>query len=357
MRTKFPCCIIHKIIIALSIIFQTNLITAENTDDLNLSAMIQPADSSLFVHDPNYFNWCNSIIKDDAGVYHLFYSRWPKKNSFYSWLTHSEIAHATSAYPDGPYTKAEIILRPRPDNWDKITMHNVQVNKFGNKFYMYYISTHSGTVQMNDSILREIGLTGYSHKYWNLLRSNQRAGVAIASSLEGPWLRKDSPMIEPQKPIYTVAVNPSVCQGGDGRYYLIIKGDNAPSGRKHLIQAVGVSNTPEGPFHISEKPAFSDIPTEDVCIWYDQSRKRFYALFHAHGGNFIGLITSENGIEWQKATHYEVCKKQIPLKDGSVMKVDRMERPYMFLENGKPAMLSFGVKKGNDSFIVFFRLK
>ncbi len=86
-----------------------------------------------------------------------------------------------------------------------------------------------------------------------------------------------------------------------------------------------------------------------------KKRKRYYAIFHAHGGNFIGLITSEDGINWQKAKHYEVCK-EVPLKDGTVMKVDRMERPFVYVENGVPTLLSFGVKKGNDAFIVFFKL-
>lgn len=36
------------------------------------------------------------------------------------------------------------------------------------------------------------------------------------------------------------------------------------------------------------------------------------------------------------------------------MKVDRMERPYVYLEGDEIKMLSFGIKKGNDSFIVFF---
>lgn len=65
-----------------------------------------------------------------------------------------------------------------------------------------------------------------------------------------------SSLLEPQVPIYTVAVNPSVCQGKDGRYYLIIKGDNNPSPKRHLIQAIGTSDNPTGPFVLERKPAF-----------------------------------------------------------------------------------------------------
>lgn len=347
---------IYNLILALLCLWQP-LVYAQDTDDLDLSALIEPADTSRFVRDNQYFNWCNSIIRDQQGTYHLFYSRWPKKFGFFAWLTHSEIAHATASQPDGPYNDAKTIMRARNGYWDQITIHNVRVNQFDNRYYLYYISTNSDTVKLNEEKLREIARTGYSHPFWDLLRSHQRTGVAVASSLSGPWIRKNKPMIEPHGPIYTVTVNPSVCQGKDQQYYLIVKGDNQASGKRHLIQAVGTSKNPTGPFILEDKPAFSDIPTEDVCSWYDEQRDRFYALFHAHGGNFIGLITSKDGINWEKAKHYVVCKKEIPLKDGTIMKVDRMERPFIYLENGKPCILSFGVKKGNDAFIVFFKLK
>lgn len=164
-------------------------------------------------------------------------------------------------------------------------------------------------------------------------------------------------MIEPHGPIGTVTVNPAVCVGPDNRYYLIIKGDDKKAQKPRVIQAIGTSDKPTGPFRLEDKPAFDDIPTEDVSMWYDGNRKRFYAIFHAHGGDFIGLITSEDGTNWEKAKHYVVCKKEVPLNDGTIMKVDRMERPFVYVENGEPELLAFGVKKGNDAFIVFFKLK
>lgn len=89
----------------------------ETTDNLNLSAMLQPADSSSFFSDSLYYNWCNSIIKDQKGIYHLFYSRWPKSIGFFSWLTHSEIAHTTASSPFGPYKRGETVLKSRTGFW------------------------------------------------------------------------------------------------------------------------------------------------------------------------------------------------------------------------------------------------
>lgn len=323
-------------------------------DDLDLSAFIHPVDSSAFVRDAGYYHWCNSFIKDDLGTYHLFYSRWPKSLGFTAWLTHSEIAHATASRLEGPYRYQETVLKGRTGSWDAVTAHNVQVRQWDNRFYLYYTSTNTGEENWSDSFLKEVARVGYSHARWNDLRNRQRAGVAVSSSLNGPWKRAGHPLLEPNGPIEHVAVNPSVCRGEDGKFVLIIKGDDVRSEKRRLIQAVGTGTSPLGPFTLSDKPAFADIPTEDVFVWFDPERKRYYAIFHAHGGDFIGLITSADGINWEKARHYVVCKKQIPLKDGTVMKVDNMERPFVFLENGKPVMLSFAVKKGADSFIVMF---
>lgn len=309
---------------------------AQSTDDLDLSSRIRPADPALFVHDTLYYNWCNCIIRDDEGTYHLFYSRWPKSIGFYAWLTHSEIAHATAKSPEGPYTAGKTVMKGRKGHWDGISVHNVKVCRFDGRYYMYYSSTNSGREKLSDQDLVAVAKTGYSHPLWPLLRSNQRTGVAVARSLDGTWRRAGDPMIEPHGPIRTVTVNPSVCRGGDGLYHLIIKGDDAKAEGQRLIQAAGVSERPDGPFRLCEQPAFADIPTEDVSMWYDEGRKRYYALFHAHGGDFIGLITSKDGISWQRARNYEVCKKEVPLADGTVMHVDRMERPFVYVEDGVP---------------------
>lgn len=343
-----------KIIALVNLLFWGSALWAQKTDDLDLSVLIKPVSESSFMRDQRYFHWCNSIIKDEEGTYHLFYSRWPKTIGFCGWLTHSEIAHAVSTSMSGPYLYKETALKAREGAWDAVTAHNVQVRKFGNQYYMYYTSTNSGKLKIDQEKLDEIGKVGYAHKDWELLRSHQRAGVAVSSSLNGPWKRSEQPLLEPDGPIKNVAVNPSVCQGEDGRYYLIIKGDDKQSAKRKLIQAVGSSLTPDSGFVLEEKPAFADIPTEDVCVWFDKKRERFYAIFHAHGGDFIGLITSEDGLNWKKAKNYYVCKKEIPLKNGSVMQVDNMERPYVYIEGDEVKMISFAVKRGNDSFIVLF---
>lgn len=327
------------------------------TNDLDLSTMIQPVDSSSFIRNPAYYHWCHSIVKESENHYYLFYARWPKSLGFYAWLTHSEIALAESDHILGPYRNSRTILLPRKDKWDAVTMHNVQVRRFHDKYYLYYTSTNTGARPITDSELTSVGKQGYSHALWGTLRSNQRPGVAVAENPMGEWKRFDRPIVEPSGPIKNVAVNPTVCEGPDNKYHLIIKGDDVSSKTWRLIQANGVSDSPEGPFVLEEKSAFSEIPSEDMFLWYDKKRLRYYAIFHSHGDNFIGLITSTDGKSWEKAQNYKVCRKEIPLKDGTVMQVDRMERPSVYIEDGLPKALSFAVKKGDESFIVILPLK
>lgn len=328
----------------------------KNYDDLDLGAMITCADTSLFFKDADYYNWCSSIIKDDNDKYHLFYSRWPKKYSYNAWLTHSEIAHAWSDTPYGPFKDNRTIMTGDRNKWCSIMAHNVQVNRFSNKYYMYFISTNSGDEHLTQEQLIEIAKVGGTHPQWALLRNNQRIGLAYSDNLNGLWEIKEEPLLEPDGPIKTLTTNPSICQK-DSIFYLIAKGDDVTTNYRKLIQSVSLSKSPCGPFNIQTLPAFSEIATEDVYIWYDKERERFYAIFHAHCQNFIGLITSTDGVNWKKANNYIVCRKEIKLKDGKIMKVDRMERPFVFIEDGKPKVLSFGVKKGNDAFIVFYPLK
>ena len=64
---------------------------------------LQPLAQENIFKTEGYYNWCSSILKTNDGMFHLFYSRWPKKLGFNAWLTHSAVAHATSKNPLGPW--------------------------------------------------------------------------------------------------------------------------------------------------------------------------------------------------------------------------------------------------------------
>ena len=49
------------------------------------------------------------------------------------WLYESEIAHATTANPEGPYQHKEVVLKgfgkPQPQRWDASNAHNPLVTR------------------------------------------------------------------------------------------------------------------------------------------------------------------------------------------------------------------------------------
>jgi alpha-L-fucosidase len=322
---------------------------------INLNKRINKVSHENIFRDSTYYTWCSSLVKGKDGQYHLFYSRWPRALGFGSWLTHSQIAHAVSVKPAGPYKHVGIVLEGRGDShWDAITAHNPKIKYFNGKYYLYYISTNYGDNQLSEAVLKEVSRQGLDQPIRNALRRNQRTGVAVAGSLDGPWLRGDTPLIEPSGPITTLTVNPAVTQGRDGRFYMIVKGDKPGETRFIRNQAMAISDHPDGPYQMQPEPVIGDLDTEDVSMWYSKSDSLFYAVFHAH--THIGMIASTNGTHWEKVKDYQVIDKKIPVLDGSTIIPDRMERPFVYVENDTPLVLSLGIKKGDDAYIVFIPL-
>lgn len=360
MRERFTIKKMSVVRISILLYFlATNLVTnsfGQPVDALLFKDRIQPVTAENIFSDPEYYNWGASIIKGEDGKYHLFYSRWKKELKFTAWLTHSEIAHAVSDSPEGPWKYVETALKGRRgDHWDAITAHNPKIKYFKGKYYLYYISTYGGDRQISEAELVETAAAGYTHKYWWLLRNNQRTGVAVADNLSGPWVRQEQPLIEPSGPITTLTVNPAITHGPDGKYYLIVKGDKPNEERFIRDQAIATSDHPDGPFQMLVKPVIDYLDTEDMSVWYDDKYQHFYAVFHAH--TFIGMVSSRDGKEWKKATEYVLTGKEIVLESGDTLVPDRMERPFIYYEDGLPRVLSVAVKKGDDSYCVFLPIR
>lgn len=343
----------NKLSISILFIFAAVVTLGQDKrDDLFFKDHLQPISEENILKTECYYNWGASIIKGKEGKYHLFYSRWKRDYSFYGWLTHSEIAHAVSDNPAGPWKYQETVLRGRgKSHWDAITAHNPKIKYFDGKYYLYYCSTNLGEKDYTNQELVETASTGYSHPNWKILRPNQRTGVAVSNSIDGPWKRMDRSLIEPEIPITTLTVNPAIDKGRDGKYYLIVKGDKPNEKRFIRNQALAISDSPTGPFEIQSKPVIDYMDTEDVSMWYDQNREHYYGVFHAH--SFIGMISSKDGINWDKVTEYALMQKVVPRTDGSKLKPDRLERPFVYTENGEPQVLSLAVKKGDDSYTIF----
>lgn len=332
-------------------------VAQKQKDDLKIAENLLPITEANFFKTDGYYNWCPSIIKGKDKQYHLFYSRWPKATTFSGWQVYSEIAHATAPTPMGPWTYKETVLRGRGYGyWDAITAHNPKIKYFNGKYYLYYISTNINK-QLSKAELDYLAKASTKVPDRMTLRVSQRTGVAVSSSLNGPWQRLDKPIVEPSGPIQTLTVNPAVVQGKDKRFYMIVKGDK-PGGEKYFLrnQALAIADNPEGPFVIQPKPVIDNLDTEDVSMWFDESRDRYYAIFHSTEG-FIGLMTSKNGTDWERANEFKIIPKELLQADGKMYKPQSMERPFVYVENGKPLVFSVAVKDGDNSYDLFVPLK
>jgi len=301
--------------------------------ELDLSKSVQPVPFHSVLKDPNYYIWGASMVKGEDKKYHLYYSKWPKNTGFSGWLDNSVIAYATADSPEGPYTHKKVILDGFGKGyWNEQSAHNPHIKKFGNKFYLYFIS-HINTDFGKGSIKE-------NHRW------GQRIGVAVANNPEGPWKVSEKPLIDFQegKGAEGYMVNPSVCKKPDGTYLMIFKTrSNMPELKDRMIQCMATAKNPEGPFIISENPILTDKEAEDPFLWYQDDT--YYAILDDQRGLYTGhhglaLFSSANGQDWEISKTPNVMKPEIIWEDGTKSELQYLERPQIWLDdNGRPAML------------------
>ncbi len=325
---------------------------AAQAAELDLHALLQPVPATAAFRDAEFNIWCGSMAKGDDGQYHLFYSRWPRKLGHAAWVTHSEIAHAVAASPFGPYKHADVTLPPRgKEFWDGLCTHNPTVIRANGKYYLYYMGNTGDGVAMKT--------LNWTH------RNNQRIGVAVADKPEGPWQRFDKPVIDASSdtnaPDALMIANPSVCQRPDGGFLMVYKGvakQGKPPFGGPVVHLVATADAATGPFKKFPQPIFTKpgehFAAEDPFIWRDTDRYR--AVVKDNHGIFTGrgyslaLFESREGFDWKPSEHVLVTTPQVTWADGRTQKMDALERPQLYLENGAPVALfcAAAEAKGRD---------
>ena len=318
-------------------------------ENLDFQSKLQPIPlTAKFIND-TMFIWGGSLVKSELDQkYHMYYSLWPKKLGMGAWVTSSEVAHAISDSPFGPFEFKDIALPVRGSEfWDGMTTHNPTVHSYNGKYYLYYTgNTGDGKVT--------------SPKLNWVHRNNQRIGVAVADNPNGPWKRFDNPIIDISADTTAhdaqMMANPSVTQMPDGRYLMVYKAvarkRPQPFGGP-VVHLTAIADNPEGPFVKQNKPIFTaentDFPAEDPFVWYQDNC--YYAIVKdmkgafTNAGRSLVLFYSLDGLDWQLAKHPLVSTLNIKWKDGSEQKMKALERPQLYIENGKPVVLLCAVNE------------
>lgn len=324
----------------------------------------------------NHFVWCGSAIRaEEDGKYYLFYSAMesgPEKPEFIdAWLLGSMIGVAVSDSPYGGYKDIGIIYNKdgyRPDNssWDAQMAHNPHVKRYNGKYYLYYC----GTADPGEKAFVKGKLSRRDR-----LQQNQKLGVlcfnSIKELLEGKFTCNEQPLLAPRtrvkpdnvlepspegtvaQPDNLILVNPAVVYHPlKKKYYLYFKG-NVYDPTWRGVHGVAIADAPEGPFMVQDDYVFEfetgnnrKLNAEDPFVWYHRKDNCFYAVFKDFTGGFtkdkpgLAIMYSDDGIHWKLPEHSLFMNKEIILKNGKHIEVDRLERPQLLLdENDEPIVL------------------
>lgn len=336
----------------------------------NLTKLKRQSENELFHHlgqaprtpafeSEGYWVWGNSVIKGNDGKYHMFVSRFPKSLPFHpGWMVASEIVHAISDTPEGPYKFSDIALPARgAQYWDGRSTHNPRILEYQNKYYLIYMgSTHPFANPTYDQLTLD-------SPWCTVGRSNKRIGLAIADSPYGPWKRFDEPILK-TKPntFYSFLVsNPSPIIQEDGSVMMIFKGRTYVGDDKFSDMALGMAYAPsiEGPYTVlnNGQPIFQvdgQGEAEDPFLWKDS--RGYHAIFKDHVAKFTGekgggvMAHSPNGIQWTIDKDPKAYSRTVEWEDGKVEMQGQLERPFLLFENGKATHAFFATMNGAGGF-------
>jgi len=304
----------------------------------------QVAERSVFRSDTMSI-WGGSVVKGEDGLFHMYYSRWPKALGW-AWVTDSEIAHAVSDSPFGPFKFRDVALPRRgAAYWDGWCTHNPTIHKFGAKYYLYHMG--------NTGDGRVVSVPGKQKLNWGH-RNNQRIGVAVADHPDGPWKRFNQPVLDISADSLAhdalMTSNPSVCQRPDGGYLMVYKAvgkkNDLPQGGP-VVHCIATADSPTGPFKKYDKPVFTfegeRFPAEDPYIWYQDGKYRAIVkrIKHIDGKRVFSLVhyDSKDGFAWHPAKHHDISERMVEWENGRVQQFRHLERPQVYIEAGQPIAL------------------
>lgn len=223
------------------------------------------------INEPGYDIWGSSPIRDENGKVHIFCARWPSSIPFdEGWRYRSEIAHYISEQPEGPFHLVEVIGKGKGEGyWNAVGFHNPSIKKIDGKYVLVYIS--------ND------GAPNHG--------PNQRIGMMVSDSLNGPWKEVPNvkePLLSPPSDTSIWCYdsgcgvnNPTLLKHPDGRYFLYFKSMSGPRPGGKVSMGLAIADRLEGPYIIQSEPITNN----------DRTIEDGYAFIWR---NHICLLTTDN---------------------------------------------------------------
>lgn len=325
-----------------------------------MSFAYRAGQAQIAMGSETHYVWDCSVIYAE-GKYHMFSSHWKKEWGFgWNWVFNSQIIHCVADQPQGPYQFLRVVLPRRGrEYFDGMNTHNTCIRYYGGKYYLYYMgTTYGGPIPEGEETSPE-----YNLEVWN----KKRIGVAVADSIYGEFVRRDTPLLEPRDCSHwdcTVTTNPAVAILPSGKTYLVYKSRRAAGATLQL--GVAVADRPDGEFtRLSDDPILRfdhpDMHVEDPFLWYDEKRNKFCVVAKDDSKNGHPGITGEWGsgfyAESDDCIHFtveedpKVYSRYVTWADGTQSQQGNMERPWiLFDEDQKPVCLFCASGKGPNPY-------
>ena len=307
----------------------------------------------------DYWIWGGSVVKDSAGRFHMFVSRWPKSLPFCPhWVTNSEIVRASSDTPEGPYVFEEVVLPARgPEYWDGRMTHNPTIHKCAGTYLLFYIgTTYEGPAPTPETQKPQgIKNSALALEAW----SKKRIGLATSHSVYGPWVRQSGPILLPRPGKWDalMTTNPAACVWRDGRVLLLYK---STADQDDLLR-LGVAQAKHfaGPYsRLKDDPILCFDETgdhvEDPYVW--RSEGGFEAIMKDMNGGICGEknggihAISDDGIDWCVSEPALAYSRTVVWDDGTTTTQGCLERPQLLIQDGRPTHVFFATADGPGAY-------
>ena len=319
---------------------------------------IAPVDGGFAQDD--YWVWGSSVIRGDDGKYHMYVSRWPKFLPFHpGWMVASEIVHAVSDTPEGPYEFVGVALPARgPEYWDGRSTHNPRILKHEDTYVLIYM----GSTNPFDEVTNPDTLT-LASAFTTVGRANKRIGMATSKSPYGPWERRDEPILHTKPGTFYsfLTSNPTPWINEDGSVIMLFKSRSYKEDYPfQTSMMIGVATAPsiDGPFEVvGDEPIFGIDKMgeiEDPFFWKDETG--YHILAKDQRGTITGnrhagiLAHSKDGINWVLDDEPLAYTREVRWSDGQTMVMGQLERVFGLIEDGKLTHLFFATMDGPGGF-------
>ncbi|MDZ8120253.1 hypothetical protein [Pontiella agarivorans] len=295
--------------------FEPVPIIGELTSDTWGAENVLPRDLSNGIEDPDWSYWGGKILKGDDGKYHMFPCRWSEDNKrgHRAWM-HSQIVHAVSENPLGPY---EVIERLGPG-------HNPAAYRQADGSYVVY------------AFIRTEGraLTYYYR----------------AKNLGDPWVINAYEYDLRGRPAYLHASNFGITRREDGACLAVDKKGSMLISQTGTTKWYAIGTGPVFPPRQDETTKY-----EDPALWYDGIQ--YHMLTHDYNHWEAYYLRSKDGVKWVREPGLGYGSAKCLYEDGTENEWWRYERVQVLQDDlGRAMQINFAAldvdkdtEKGNDN--------